>query len=331
MSLPSYSLEAMLRRYGEKFGREKEQYARKAYPDWKRGRIQPAGKTIEKLIELLPHFLNETQRYDLVRKLRAHHLKRKDLHLSTTPENWRDELKPLVQQLVEHGRQFDLPKVVYEKATWLADGDVAAAQRLLLAIDEEEARLRLSYLEAEFKRIVFLLENVKNTEPVRHRIELPQGSVSVTIGRKPKTLVGKLSVLFGGGRTMDTNDKLVPRAQPGEVIKRPVPGSTLDTALEKLTPEQQKKLADKVADEKVNLGVSAEKADQRHYDSTRDMARAIQAADAVERTTKGDYEVKGTFDTASGRTDIHIKKNNNTVIIVVAIVVGIIIFVLLRR
>jgi len=90
-------------------------------------------------------------------------------------------------------------------------------------------------------------------------------------------------------------------------------------------------LADKVAEETLQLGVSADKAEQRHYDSTRDMANAIRAADALERTTRSDYEVKGTFDTASGRTDIRIKKNSNTAIIVVAVVIGIIILLLLKH
>ena len=60
------------------------------------------------------------------------------------------------------------------------------------------------------------------------------------------------------------------------------------------------------------------------------MANTIRAADALERTVGSDYEVRGTFDTTSGRTDIRIKKNN-TVIIVIAVVIGIIIFLFLKR
>ncbi len=288
---------------------------------------------MERLIELLPPFLNDTQRFDLIRKLRRHHLKRKELHLTTTPEQWRDELGPLIQELFQHGAEFDLPQIVYQKATWLTNGDATIAQKLLRTIDEEEAHLRLSWIEEEFSRIQFLLENVKNTEPVRHRIDLPQGSICVIIQMKGKTFIYKVVYFLSGGKTMENeNDKLLPQVRPsGEVIKRPTSGSLLNTALEKLPEEQRRKLADKVAEATVELGVSAEKAEQRHYDSSRDMANTIKAADALERTVGSDYEVKGTFDTASGRTDIRIKKNNNTVIIVIAVIIGIIIFVLLRR
>jgi hypothetical protein len=168
---------------------------------------------------------------------------------------------------------------------------------------------------------------------VRHKIELPQGSILVIIQKKQKTFIHKIAAYLSGGKIMENeNDKLLPQVRPsGEVIKRPTPGSLLNTSLEKLPEEQQRKLADKVADAKIELGVSAEKAEQRHYDSSRDMANTIRAADALERTVGSDYEVKGTFDTASGRTDIRIKKNNNTVIIVIAVVIGIIVFLVLRH
>ena len=335
LNLPSFARNGLLSRYGEKNGRGAEQHARRAYADWQSGAVKPAAKTLERLVELLPPFLSEAQRFDLIRKLRAHHLKREELYLTTTPEQWHAELTPLIQKLFEHGAQFILPPVVYQKATWLANGNSTVAQNILRVIDEEEAHLRLSRIENEFNRIEFLVANVKNLEPVRHKIELPQGSILVTIQKQRKTIAHKIIEFFRGGQNMENeneNDKLVPQVKPsGEIIRRVTPGNILDTSLEKLPEEQQRKLADKVAEEKISLGVSAEKAEQRHYDSSRDMANTIRAADALERTTRSDYEVKGTFDTASGRTDIKIKKNNNTVIIVVAIVVGIVILLLLKH
>jgi hypothetical protein len=333
LNLPSFARHGLLSRYGEKFGSGAEQHARNTYSDWQRGVVKPAGKTMERLIELLPPFLNDTQRFDLIRKLRTHHLRREELHLTTTPEQWRDELTPLIQKLFEHGAQFDLPAIVYQKATWLTNGDATIAKNLLRTIDEEEAHLRLSRIEDEFRRIQFLLDNVKNTEPVRHRIDLPQGSIFVIIQKKQKKYAQRIIKLLSGEKTMENeNDKLLPQVRSGgELIKRPTTGSLLNTSLEKLPEEQQRKFADKVADAKLELGISAEKAEQLHYDSSREMAKTIRAAEALERTVGSDYEIKSTFDTASGRTDIRIKKNNNTVIIVIAVVIGIIIFVLLRH
>jgi len=62
----------------------------------------------------------------------------------------------------------------------------------------------------------------------------------------------------------------------------------------------------------------------------RDMGNTIQAVSSLEQSSKSDYDVKSSFNTASGTTDIHVKKNNNTVIIIVAIVIGIIVLAMMK-
>ena len=174
---PSFALNGLLSRYGEKFGRGAEQHARKTYPSWQSGAVKPSGKTVERLIDLLPPFFSNEHRFDLIRKLRAHHLERQKRYLITTPEQWRGQLTPLIEELLQHGAKSDLPQIVYEKATWLTNGDAAIAQKLLQTIDQEEANIRLSSIGEEFRRIQFLLENVKSAEPVTHIVELPQGDI----------------------------------------------------------------------------------------------------------------------------------------------------------
>lgn len=288
LNLPSFALNGLLSRYGEKFGHGAEQHARKTYPSWQSGAVKPAGKTVERIIELLPPFFSSEQRFNLIRKLREHHLERQQRYLITTPEQWRSQLKPLIQDLLLHGAKSDLPQIVYEKATWLTNGDAAIAQNLLRAIDEEEANLRLSYIDKEFRRIQVLLENVRNAEPVGHTIELPQGTVFITIKRRQETLADKITEFLTGKKAMQNdNDDLSPQIRGhGDLTKRPAPGSLINKIIEDLPKEQQQKMADKLADAKVDLGIAAEKAQQRDYDSTRDIAKAIKAAEALERTSK---------------------------------------------
>lgn len=198
LHLPSFAREGLLSRYGDKFGRAAEQHARRTYSDWQSGAVQPAAKTLERLLEFLPPYLTDTHRFDLIRKLRAHHLKRKELYLTTMPGCWRDELSPIVHQLIEHGAQFELPRLVYEKATWLANGDAGAARKILQSIDEEEARLRLSYVEAEFKRIEYLVENVRNAEPVKHRtFDTASGRTDIRIKKNNNTVIIVVAVVVG--------------------------------------------------------------------------------------------------------------------------------------
>lgn len=115
-----------------------------------------------------------------------------------------------------------------------------------------------------------------------------------------------------------------------EIMKPNTPGNLLDSALNELSQKDQEDLKKKVLEEKLKLDVSEKKADQRFYDSSRDMANTIKVVHGLESSTKSDYDVRSSFETASGKTDIHIKKNNNTVIVIVAIVIGIIILILVK-
>ncbi len=331
LNLPTWARDGLLGRYGDKYGRDAERYARKTYSDWKAGTTRPSGQTVERLVSFLPLFLSDEQRFELVRKLRAHHFKRQSLFLDTTPECWRDDLKPLIKELLN--AQSDVPEFVIQRATWLAKGDVMAARKLLHAIDADEAELRLSFIEAEFRRIELLLGNVKNLEPVRHEIKLPQGDIFVTIKNKRPALVNMIAGLFRGDKPMENeNEKMLPQVRPGaEVVRRTTPGSIVDSTLEKLPAAQQRKLADKVAEEKLRSACQPKRQNKGISTVLGTWPIPFARQTRWKETTRSDYEVSGTFDTASGRTDIRIKKNNNTVIIVVAVVVGIVILLLLKH
>ena len=104
----------------------------------------------------------------------------------------------------------------------------------------------------------------------------------------------------------------------------------LDSAFGELSDLEKSQLRKKIVDEKINIDVSEKKADQRHYDSTRDLANTIKTVQGLEATTKSDYDVRQTSETASGKIDVQVKKNknNSNTLIVVAIVVGILFLVL---
>lgn len=106
------------------------------------------------------------------------------------------------------------------------------------------------------------------------------------------------------------------------------PGNLLDLATSDLTDNDRRELAKRIVEEKLSLDVSERRADQRFYDSTRDMANTVQAVNAIEKSTKSDYDIRSKYETASGETNIHVKKNNNTAIIVIAIVLGVVLFLI---
>lgn len=193
LSLPSFKLESVLTRYGRDHGSSALSYARKTYPKWKSGSVRMSGKVAERLLNLVPTVLDSDTRFELVKKLRDAHRTKINKHIRCEPHEWRSKVAPEVAELLASSSQFQLPQSAVSRVKWLADGDSQAAQRLLAAAEEEEAIARLQHLEREFHRIDVLLQNVQGEKTVSHSIQLPQGTVNVTIGEPAKA--GCLGVL----------------------------------------------------------------------------------------------------------------------------------------
>jgi len=105
----------------------------------------------------------------------------------------------------------------------------------------------------------------------------------------------------------------------------------LDAALSHLPPEQQQALVQKALERRLEIDAKAVEADDRHRTSSVDMANTINQVRDLEASTKSDYTIRAEYQTASGRTNVEIKKSNNNVIIVVAIVVAILALLILSR
>ncbi|MCE5341699.1 MAG: hypothetical protein LLF92_11340 [Planctomycetaceae bacterium] len=329
-NLSLYELGKLFAKYERKYGQGPAQYAIKTYWSWKEGRVTLSGQTAERLIELLPYYLSKEQRFELIKKLRKRYLKKNTLYIDATPESWREKVLPAIDKIIKDAGSVKYPDNLIKRATWLSCGDMEAVHRLLEAVEKEEAVQRTAYLEAEFNRIESFIANVRGTERVSHHISLPQGDIYVKIVEEKPTLfqfIWRAIMTDNNG-----NNEMVRREdlQKAFAIQQ-AKGSFLNLTFDELTESQKNELRKKIAEEKLGLDVAQAQADQRFYDSTRDMAATVQTVRGLEQSSKSDYEVRSTFNTASGNTNITVKKNTNTVIIVIAIVIGIIIFVLLRK
>lgn len=110
-----------------------------------------------------------------------------------------------------------------------------------------------------------------------------------------------------------------------------IPGNLLEAALAHLPPEQRQALAQKALERKLEIDVEAKRAEMRYQASSVDMANTVHQVRALENSTKSDYTLRADYETASGRTNVEIKKANNTVIIIIAIVIGIVALILLSK
>lgn len=168
--------------YEDEFGKPAAVYARNTYPKWKRGEVRMSGLVAERLLTLLPPLLPQETRFELVKKLRKANFHKISRYVRTTPASWREQLAPVIKEVVDHGQTAAISDAVKNRVAWLADGDVAAAERLMLAAEQDEAITRLAYLQAEFKRLDAMIAQLGEFQTsVSHTIDLPQGSIQVYI------------------------------------------------------------------------------------------------------------------------------------------------------
>ncbi len=103
----------------------------------------------------------------------------------------------------------------------------------------------------------------------------------------------------------DERTELVPKKQS----LFPISGDDIvDNALQNLDESQARKVTEKAADEMVRLAVEKRKAEYRNSAAQDEMQNLIRNANLLDRQVS-DYKINSTFETASGTTNVEIKKS----------------------
>jgi hypothetical protein len=102
----------------------------------------------------------------------------------------------------------------------------------------------------------------------------------------------------------------------------------VDNALQNLDENQARRVTEKAADEIVRLAVEKRKAEYRNSAAQEEMHNLINNANLLDQRV-GDYKINSTFETASGTTNVEIRKSRLTPFNVIAVVVGLAIVILL--
>lgn len=117
LGLRESSLNALFNNYGEIHGKNAEKYARKTYPNWKSGQTSLSGQTAERLLNLIPPYLSKNIKYELIKKLRYHYLKKHSKYVTTTHDGWISDIGPVVNELIKLSSDFALPDSLKQRAS----------------------------------------------------------------------------------------------------------------------------------------------------------------------------------------------------------------------
>lgn len=122
----------------------------------------------------------------------------------------------------------------------------------------------------------------------------------------------------------DDNTEIVPKKQSLFPIS---PEDIVDNALQNLDESQARRVTEKAADEVVRLAVEKRKAEYRATAARDEMHNLINNARLLDERVS-DYRINSTFETASGTTNVEIKKSSIKSVHL-ALIAGLVILILL--
>ena len=184
LNLEQKALEDLFTLYRKEFGAEAARYARRTYNKWKSGEVRPNRQTFNRFLVHLPSVMSFDLKCEVLRKLRQEYCSRNDYQLTVDTRSWREDVVPLVEELVNKSYTAQLPRYVEKKLRWLAADDMQLAHSILAESQAQESRNALFLLEREFDNIEQLLHATGGRGEVTHTVKLPLGTITLTVERR---------------------------------------------------------------------------------------------------------------------------------------------------
>ena len=126
----------------------------------------------------------------------------------------------------------------------------------------------------------------------------------------------------------EENTDLIPKKQSLFPVSA---DDIVDNALQSLDEAQARRVTEKAADEVVRLAVQKRKAEYRNSAAQEEMRNLIHNANLLDQQVS-DYKIDSTFETASGTTNVEIRKSSGIskqILIVAAIAALVLLFAFL--
>ena len=123
----------------------------------------------------------------------------------------------------------------------------------------------------------------------------------------------------------DENKEIVPKKQTLFPLS---PDDIVDNALQNLDERQARRVTEKAADEIVRLAVEKRKAEYKNSAAQEEMRNLINNANLLDKSV-ADYKINSAFETASGTTNVEIRKSYFTPATLAIIAFGIIALIFL--
>lgn len=182
LHLKDDALNELMSDYGARHGHSAESYARKTFSSWKVGLTGLSGRTMERLIELVPPYLSPDQRFQILQSVLKRHKKSgpsKTIRINVKePAQGFSELQQALSSMSHDDVLAHLPEHVMKAASWLYDDDITASRAMLAEVERRENDL----IRSNAAREIQLLRKTIATGQVKsasYSVEMPSGKLDV--------------------------------------------------------------------------------------------------------------------------------------------------------
>ncbi len=117
---------------------------------------------------------------------------------------------------------------------------------------------------------------------------------------------------------IDENEELVPQKQSLFDVNA---NDILDNALQSLDEKQARDVTKKAADEVIRIAVEKRRAELRSSAAQDEMRNLVHNANLLDQRG-GDYQINSSFETATGTTQVQIRRSKSTTAVIIAAAVG---------
>ena len=180
------ALDELFDDYGAIYGSAAERYARQTFPKWRSGATQLSGQVMERLIELVPPYLEPARRLELLTEVVRYHKPRKRVQTIVvdlkSPEKGIANIEAALAEMNVVDPLAHVPENVMNAAKWLYDDDMTVARAV---IAEVEARENAMMKEHALREISLLERTIKagQVKAASYTVEMPAGKLAVVVNK----------------------------------------------------------------------------------------------------------------------------------------------------
>lgn len=297
-SLSLSHLELVFAAYASRYGLGPARYARKSYDEWKSGSRAVSGKTLVRLLDVVPPVLSLEQRIELIRTLRKRLFRGRHVVIEVLGPSDLRAVDLAAQTLIQEATSRNIPRQLKDRLTWLSMGDATAADRLLAEADRVTAEEARVVLAQEMQHLERLYRSAEEIRDANHRIVLAGGILQINFKRR---------------RWWMSKPSSEDQPPVGALVRPDQTNNLLQHALQRLQGPAGQAILEAAQREALRLQVEQAERELRRNMSQQEMddfvsqaARTLRHVDAT--TTK--VTMRGEFQGGTGRTEINVQSRS---------------------